>query len=61
VFRIGTPHEMAVHPSENYAYVAWGGNGVRIFDISDPTAPEQIGVYDTPGQSYGVHLSGDIL
>ena len=61
VFRIGTPHEMAVHPSENYAYVAWGGNGVRIFDISDPTAPEQIGVYDTPGQSYGVHLSGDLL
>ncbi len=40
------------------AYLADVGEGLRIFDISDPTNPQEIGFYDTPGHAQDIALSG---
>ncbi len=32
----------------NYAYVADGNAGLRIIDVSLPSAPIEVGFYDTP-------------
>ncbi|MDI6756244.1 MAG: hypothetical protein QME78_17875 [Thermodesulfobacteriota bacterium] len=45
--------------SGNYAYVADGGSGLRIINISDPATPTEAGFYDTPGYAMGVAVSGD--
>ena len=45
--------------SGTYAYVADGGAGLRILDVSDPAAPVEVGFYDTPGTAYDVVVSGD--
>jgi hypothetical protein len=39
--------------------VADWGSGLQVIDISDPTAPSYAGSYDTPGDAYGVAISGD--
>ncbi|UCG92587.1 MAG: T9SS type A sorting domain-containing protein [candidate division WOR-3 bacterium] len=39
---------------DSHAYIADGYNGLCIIDISDPTAPVQIGYYDTDGQASDV-------
>jgi len=43
----------------DYAYVADGGGGLRIVDISDPASPTEAGYYDTPGYADGVAVVGD--
>ncbi len=45
----------------NYAYVTAGYYGLRIFDISNPTTPVEIGFYDTysPEFAKGVTVNGD--
>ena len=40
------------------AFVAAGGTGLHIVDISDPARPTVIGAYDTPGYAEGVAVSG---
>ena len=45
--------------SGNYAYVADDLYGLRIIDISDPSAPVETGFYDTPGFAQGVAVSGN--
>jgi hypothetical protein len=45
--------------SGDNAYVADGGFGLQVIDISDPTTPTAAGSYNTPGEAYGVAISGD--
>jgi hypothetical protein len=43
---------------EPYLYVADGSAGLRIADVSDPTAPVEVGYCPTPDNAYGVAVSG---
>jgi len=43
------------------AYVAAGSGGLRIIDVSDPTAPSEVGAYDTPGSASGVAVLGSTV
>ncbi len=49
----------SVYVSGDYAYVADGGAGLQVIDISDPTNPILAGSYDTPDYALGVYVSGD--
>jgi hypothetical protein len=40
------------------AYVAAGGAGLRVVDVSDPANPTEIGAWDSPGYAEGVAVSG---
>ena len=40
------------------AYVADGNAGLQILDVSDPTAPREIGFYDTPGRTDSLAVVG---
>jgi hypothetical protein len=42
------------------AYVAAGDMGLRIIDVSDPTAPTLLGFYDTQGYTYDITVVGNI-
>jgi len=64
-----TPGELTgVAVAGNHAYVAeliyredsqWKGGGLRIFDVSAPGNPQEVGFYDTPGYPGGVAIAGD--
>jgi hypothetical protein len=43
---------------DTLAYVAAGGGGLRIVNISDPANPVEVGFYDTPGFAEGVAVWG---
>jgi hypothetical protein len=43
----------------DYAYVGSYGEGVVIVDVSDPTQPKRVGVFDCPGGQNDVQLSPD--
>ena len=43
----------------NFAYVADGGDGLRIIDVSNPAIPTEVGFYDTPGSAAGVAVAGN--
>lgn len=45
-----------IYVLNDYAYVAYGGYGLRIIDVSDPENPFEAGFYDTPGYANGVHV-----
>ncbi len=46
--------------SGGYAYVADGSSaGLRVIDVSVPSAPVEVGFVDTPGIAGGVAVSGD--
>ena len=47
-----------MHVSGSYAYVADGGDGLRIIDISDPKNPYEVGHYETGSYAKGVYVSG---
>ena len=42
-----------------YAYVAAGDSGLRVIDVSLPSAPSEIAFVDTPGTCRGVDVIGD--
>jgi len=45
-----------VHVKQDTAFVAWYTEGVRLFDLTDPTLPAEWGWYDTyPSYSGGFH------
>ena len=44
---------------ENLAYVVVEGEGLAIFDLSDPTAPIQLGFWPTDGYAWDVAVEGD--
>ena len=45
----------------NHAHVACGNQGLRVFDVNDPTAPVEVAVLDTPGQTLSVAASGPLV
>ena len=45
--------------SGNYAYIAGGYSGLHIFDISNPSSPTEVGVFDTPNYALGVAVAGN--
>ena len=47
-----------VYVAGQYVYIAGGGSGLRVIDISDPFTPAEVGFYDTPGLAYGVYVEG---
>jgi hypothetical protein len=48
-----------VDANGNFAYVADGGSGLHILDISNPSAPSLMDSYDTPGGANRVAVVGD--
>lgn len=48
----------AVDTVGTFAYVAAGSAGLRVVDVSDPTAPTIVGVLDSPGNGNDVRVSG---
>ena len=51
-------YAFGVYVSGSYAYVADGGDGLRIIDVSVPSSPYEIGFYNTGDTAYGVYVSG---
>lgn len=50
-----------VHVKRDTAFVAWYTEGIRLFDITDPTLPTEWGYYDTyPSFSGGYHGVWDV-
>lgn len=47
--------------SDTLAYVAAGGAGLRVVNISDPTHPVEIGKWDSPGYAEGVAVAGSTV
>jgi hypothetical protein len=45
----------------DFAYVAAGVNGLRVFDISDPTTPIEVGVYDAWGDTWDVAVKDNYI
>ena len=43
--------------SSGYAYVANGSRGLRVLNVNNPTAPIEVGYYDTPGYASDVTIS----
>ena len=44
-----------------YAYVAAGGAGLLVVEISNPGHPIEAGSYDTPGYARGVAATGELI
>jgi len=43
----------------SYAYVVNPEpSGLRVIDVSTPSAPVEVGFYDTPGTAFGVAVAG---
>jgi hypothetical protein len=53
----GTPQDIVI--KDNLAYVASGGMGLVIYDVSNPTSPKQLSFCDTPGDAQDVAVVGD--
>ncbi len=47
-----------IYITESKSYIAAGGAGLRIMDISEPTNPKEIGFINTPGYAEGVAIAG---
>lgn len=45
--------------SGDYAYIAGGGGGLYIVDISNPNSPWIVSSADTPGYAYDVRVTGN--
>jgi len=45
----------------DYAFVADGGDGLAVIDISDETNPQEVGRYNTGGTALGVAVFGDYV
>jgi len=59
VGHIDTPgHPYHVFINDNYAYIGDGLEGLRIIDISNPSLPEEIGVWDIGHLVSGVFVTG---
>ncbi len=55
----GTPYGVAV--IGKYAYVADGDTGLRVVDVSTPSAPVEAGFYDTPWSALRVAVAGGTI
>lgn len=51
---------LAITVRDGLAYIANGLEGIRIVDISDPSAAVEVGTLNTPVNSFDVSVSGDV-
>jgi len=58
LFPEGSPRQIAV--ADDYAYVANGGSGLKIFDVSDPTHPAPVANFFTAVQVNALVLQGNL-
>jgi hypothetical protein len=56
----GSGKAYRVEVAGNLAYVSSGADGLVIVDVSDPTAPQQIGQYNTPGITKTTQVVGNL-
>ncbi len=47
--------------SGTLAYVAAGGAGLRVVDVTTPTAPVEVGAWGSPGYAVGVAVAGNTV
>ena len=47
--------------SGRLAYVAAGGGGLRVVDVSNPASPVEIGAWESPGYAEGVAVAGQTV
>jgi tetratricopeptide (TPR) repeat protein len=59
-FDDGSGEARGVYVSGTVAYVADGGDGLEIIDVSDPANPTELGQFDDGGSAQGVYISGTI-
>ncbi len=50
---------LGVVVSGGTAYIAGGRSGIQIIDVSNPSSPQFLGSYNTPGRAYVVVISGN--
>ncbi len=55
----GAPFDLSVN--SGFAAVAYEREGLRLYDISDPTAPLERGSYDPSEDIYGAAIAGDLV
>ncbi len=56
------PHDVeAIAVERMIAYVAVGGAGLRVVDVSDPDNPFESGAWDSPGYGEGVAVAGSTV
>jgi hypothetical protein len=53
--------DIAIPATGNYIYLADGGGGLRIINISNPSVPAQTGFYNASSDSIGVAISGNFV
>ncbi len=51
---------LAIQGGHSYAFVAAGDAGLLVVDVSVPSAPQEIGSWDSPGYAEGVAVAGAI-
>ena len=44
--------------ANGYVYLAAGTAGLRVVDVSEPAAPAEVGLYDTPGRADNLTMAG---
>jgi hypothetical protein len=57
-FDVAVTGEPSLGPGRAYAYVADGGSGLRVVDITDATQPFEVSSWSTPGPATGVMVKG---
>ncbi|MGQ9780390.1 MAG: PKD domain-containing protein [Bacillota bacterium] len=57
-FTLGAWGSHDVIVKNGYAYVADGGSGLRVFNVSNPSTPTQVVVFDTTRTAAGVWVDG---
>jgi hypothetical protein len=45
----------------SFLYVADGGEGLQVMDVSNPASPIEVGFYNTAGFARGVYVSGSTI
>jgi hypothetical protein len=55
----GSAHSVAVN--EKFSFLVFADQGLRVMDVSNPSSPSEVAVYDSPGASVDVTLSGDFI
>ena len=51
---------MCIEPQGEYLWIAEGGAGIQVFDLSNPAFPEAIDHYDTPGHARSIAIKDSI-
>jgi len=55
----GNSHAIATSADGRYAYLADGGSGLQVIDVSNLTSPTLVGTLDTTGSARDITLSAD--